>query len=162
MFRTALLTIGFSAMLTGFSQAQSPFPGGERYDGTVRIVELTGRSCPPGQEGEVFPAVFRAQLHPDSAAGEMLSLAVESLAGALFLQAEGDGTLAGRQQPASGTFILDAHRGVLPQAILNLDFRPNRIDGDVDDFTMNGTVRNYTFRGCTARIRGAFVRRGAR
>jgi hypothetical protein len=159
MIRSTVAALVVTSALVGVSQAQSIFGGGPRYDGTVKIVELIGTSCPPGQEGQVFNAVYRAKVRPRQIA-EAMSVAIPTLAGAIFLVAEGDGTFRGADQIASGTFILDAWRDGLPDNTeFNLNFDPNVIEETTPSFTFRGTVQNYFFPGCTARTRGNFVKR---
>jgi hypothetical protein len=160
MARTALIAV---VLLLGASigsaQADSLFPGGPRFDGTIKLLNLSGASCPPGQLGQVFPAVYRTKRKPTSTGSEGMSIAIPALAGALYMVPARDGTFAGTNQPVDGTFILDAWRSALPAMVFNLDFNPNTITGDTPDFTFKGTIQNYTFPGCVATVRGTFILR---
>jgi hypothetical protein len=157
--KTALLALAAAATI-GSAQAQSIFPGGPRFDGTVRIVNLTGSNCPPGVEGQTYQAAFAAKTRPTSQGDERMSIVIPSLAGAYFLRAEGgNGTFAGADQVASGHYILDAYRRSPPNSILNLDFTPNIVLESTPSFTFRGTARNFAFQGCTATVRGNFTRR---
>lgn len=136
------------------SLAASLFPGGPRYDGTIKIVSLVGASCPAGQIGQVLPAVYRAKVLPSQLA-EAISMSVP-LAGALFIGAGGDGTFKGTDQAYSGSFIMDAWRQSLPNGVVNLTFTPKTILETTTDFTFKGTISNYTFKNCVASVRGTF------
>jgi len=155
---TAILALAISAVVAGSADAQSIFPGGPRYDGTIKIIKLIGSSCPPGQEGAVFDAAYRAKMKPTQLK-EAMSVAIPAPAGAVYLTAEGDGTFRGTDQAAKGMLILDAWLQKLPNSVLNLDFEPNSITETTEEFTFKGKFKNYTFQGCTARIRGSFFKR---
>jgi hypothetical protein len=144
----------FLAGLASASMAASLFPGGPRYDGTIKIVNLTGASCPPGQIGLVLSAVYRAKVKPVQLA-EAMSISAP-LAGALFIGAEGDGTFKGANQAYSGSFIIDAWRQNLSNGVVNLTFTPATILETTTDFTFRGSISNYTFKNCTATVRGNF------
>lgn len=150
--------MAISAALVGSSEAQSPFGGGPRYDGTIRIVSAVGATCLPGQEGRTFGAVYRAKVRPRQA-DEAMSISVTDLAGAIFVTAEGDGTFRGTDQRVKGSLILDASRKPAPDSVFNLNFNPNVIVETTTEFTFRGTVTNHIFPGCTATIRGNFQRR---
>jgi hypothetical protein len=159
MARRALLAAAMLGATIGSAQADGPFSGGPRYDGTIKILALTGPTCPPGQVGQVFPATYRLKTKPTAPIGEGISLSISSASGAFYIAAEGDGTFKGVNQSASGIFILDAWHGPLPDMVLNLKFNPSTVDETVTDFTFKGTVQNYTFTGCVATVRGTFTKR---
>jgi len=159
MILQSILGLTVAIALFGSAEAQSVFPGGPRYDGLIRLVKLTGASCPAGQEDQAFNAAYRAKVRPTQLA-EAMSVAIPAPAGGIFLVAEGDGTFRGADQKASGTLILDAYRQALPKnTIFNLNFDPNVIGESTASFTFRGTVENYIFPGCTAQIRGTFDKR---
>ena len=158
MIRSAFLAMAVSAALVGPSEAQSPFGGGPRYDGTIKILNAVGPTCLPGQEGKVFGAIYRAKVRPQQI-NEAMSIGVPELAGAIFIVTEGDGTFRGTNQAASGTFILDAWRDAAADSVFNLNFEPNVITETTPAFTFRGKVQNYAFAGCTATIRGNFQKR---
>jgi hypothetical protein len=157
--KNSLLSIVFLAGLIGSAEAQSVFDPRPRFDGTVKITRLVGTSCPAGQQGETYQAAFAAKLTPGGPAGESMTVVVPTFAGAIYFKAGGDGTFAGTNQAASGTLAVDATFRKAPNAVLNLSFTPGAITGNTPQFTFVGTVRHFTFTGCTANIRGNFVRR---
>ncbi len=159
MVRSAILAFLMAAGLAGTSQGQSIFPGGPRFDGSIKIVDLAGVSCPPGQEGKIFRAAWRIKPSPNSRREEAFTIAIPTPAGGLYVAALGDGTLAGADQAAVGTLVLDAFRQGVENLIFNLRFTPGVITGDTPQFTFRGSVRNYLFPGCTAIVRGSFFRR---
>lgn len=159
MSRRVLLVLALSTAFAGSSQAAQIGGGGPRYDGTVKITKLQGASCPASQEGDIFPAIFRAE-GQFGQVPEALSIAIDQLAGGLFIVAKGGrGTLAGDNQSATGSYILDAWRSELPEATLNLNFNPNVIRAGTQSFTFRGTIKSYIFKGCTATVRGTFDKR---
>lgn len=157
-----LKNIAVSALLlTALSTAASAdslFPGGPRYDGTVKIVKLTGVSCPPGQAGQVYPAVYRAKVKPTQLP-EAIDVGGLPLAGALILAAEGDGTFKGAGQAFKGGFIIDAWHGGGVSGATNLTFTPATITDTTTSFTFKGSISNYTFKNCTATVKGNFTLR---
>jgi hypothetical protein len=154
----SFLAVAMLAAMVSPGKADSLFPGGPRFDGTIKLTDLAGSSCPPGQQGQTLPAVYRAKVKPSQLA-EAMSVAIPSLAGALYILSEGDGTFKGTDQPASGSLILDAWRQALPNMVFNLSFSPKIISDTTPDFTFKGTVQNYTFPGCVATVRGTFFQR---
>ncbi len=152
----ALSALGLAALATT-SQAASLFPGGPRYDGTIKITKLTGATCPAGQLNAVFQAVYRAKVKPTQIA-EAISMEAP-LAGALFIGAGGDGTFKGSNQAFSGSFIMDAWRQNLANGVVNWTFTPSTIVDTTTSFTFQGSISNYTFQNCEARVRGTFTLR---
>jgi hypothetical protein len=159
MLRSAFLSAVLLAGFVGSAVAQSDFDPRPRFDGTVKITRLVGASCQDGQQGQTYQAAFAAKINPTARAPETMTIVVPTLAGALYLRAEGNGTFVGANQVASGIFVFDATRGALPNAQLNLDFNPNAVTGTTPSFTFLGTVRSFLAPGCTATVRGNFTRR---
>lgn len=159
MVSKVFLGLAALAAMIGTAKADFSFPGGPRYDGTIKIVALDGPTCPPGQVGQVFPTAYRAKVTP-SQIEEAISVEIPPLRGAVFVVAVGGGgTLAGNHQQVNGTFILDAYRAALPDGEFNLRFRPATITADTTDFTFKGTYQNFLVSGCLATIRGVFTKR---
>jgi hypothetical protein len=159
MVKLALCSFVLSVAMIGFSVAQSVFPGGPRYDGTVKVVRLVGSSCPQSQTGSVFSASYRVKANANATIGEAMSIAIPAPAGSLFLLAGGDLTFAGANQAASGSFILDAWRGNLRNIVANLTFVPSALSATTPRFSFRGTLRNYLFSGCVATVQGSFTKR---
>src|SRR4051812_47839827 len=109
MIPKTFVAIAMLGTMIGTSNADSMFPGGPRFDGTIKIVALAGSSCLSDQVGQTLPAVYRAKVRP-SQISEAMSVSIASRAGALYILAEGDGTFRGTDQSASGSFFLDAWR----------------------------------------------------
>jgi hypothetical protein len=136
-------------------------PRWPRYDGKIQILELTGSPCATLSEavGDEHKAVFRAKVS-ESGLAEAMSIVVPR--GMLFVSAELDETFAGKKQVATGSFIIDAFRSSLPDAVLNLKFEPPVVNPDtVGNFKFKGSWQNYRVFGCTARVKGIFRKRSA-
>jgi hypothetical protein len=157
MTRKALLSIAIFLAMGGVSWA-TIFSGGPRYDGTVKILQLTGTSCPSGQLGQVFPAVYRAKFKPTQI-NEAMSISFSVLAGAVFIVAQGDGTFSGTDQVVDANLILNAARAAVPQGTVNFRFNPNPVTETTTHFTFSGVYKNYTFANCVAKVRGVFTKR---
>jgi len=154
--------LGCVFALAGVAEAgNSLFPGGPRYDGYIKITEVLGSSCVYKDYisyyvlGKRFKAVFRSKTKPDSPAPETMSVELP-LAGAIWLQAEGDGTLAGKNQSLIGTVIIDAYKYTPDGLISNLTFDPPAIGETTSAFTFKGTLKNYIYKDCTIKLQGDF------
>ena len=158
MFRRALLVIATSVGLGSPMQAQV-FTGGPLFDGYIHLDALRGESCVvvPEAPGKRYPAVFRAKNAPDEGPAEAISMKLSR--GALFITAVLDETFEGRRQIATGSFIFDASRAALPDAVLNLEFSRSPVGESTGRFKFEGTWRNFRERDCIANIRGVFKRR---
>jgi hypothetical protein len=158
MFRIFAASALLLSALSTASSADSLFAGGPRYDGTVKLVKLVGTSCPPGQGGQVYPAVYRAKVKPLQPV-EAINVGGLPLAGAIIIAAEGDGTFKGANQAFKSGFIIDAWHGVGSAGVTNFNFTPNTITETTTSFTFAGTISNYTFKNCTATVKGNFTLR---
>lgn len=157
MFRKWTVAVAVLSGVLGTSHAET-YPGGPRYDGTVKITALTGTTCATLSDtvGDVHIAIFRSQ----NPAGSPEAMSVFVPNGILWMIAELDGTFAGNNQVASGTLIIDAFRGVLPDAVFDLRFEPSVVDPAlVTSFKFRGKWRNYKVNGCTASVRARFNKR---
>jgi hypothetical protein len=154
--RTAILIAGLTT-LVGVAHSET-YPGGPRYDGTVVIRELSaGCSGLSDVVGDKHKAIFRSKV---SESGLAEALSIEVPHGILWIGAEFDETLAGKNQVATGTLIIDAFRSPLPDALLHLNFTPGVIDPTtVQTFKLAGKWKNYKVQGCTATIKGRFAKR---
>jgi hypothetical protein len=157
MLRPLFILSGLVALVSA-AHAAVTFPGGPRYDGTIKIVTLTGPSCPPGLVGQVFTTAYRAKFTSNQIR-EAMSLSIPTYAGGAYIEANGDGTFKGTDQEVDGTYILDAFRHVIPPGVVNLTYRPNTVTETTTEFTFRGTYVNFLVPSCTADIRGSFIKR---
>src|SRR6266404_2131214 len=119
MFRKCTFVIAALTSLAGVAHAET-YPGGPRYDGTVKIKALSsGCSSLSDAVGDLHTAIFRSK-----AGANPEAMSVNVLHGLLWIEAGFDGTLAGRNQLGTGTLIIDAFRSALPDAKFNLKFTP--------------------------------------
>lgn len=159
--RTTVCSFAALAALFGSAAAAGPldFPGGPRYDGTVKVLSFSGATCPATQLNAKLSAVYRIKANSKQIP-EAISVVISSpVEGAVILKAENDGTLAGKDQKVSGSFILDAYANKLPTSKANLKFTPASLQDAPDTFKFTGTISNYFVQGCTAKVRGNFAKR---
>jgi hypothetical protein len=122
------------------------------------LTELSGAACASlsDQVGDKFPTVFRSKV---SESGLSEAMSIQMPLGSLFISAAFDETFAGKNQVGTGSFIIDAFRSALPDAVFDLKFRPAVVTESVSSFKFKGTWKNYRVEGCTAKVRGNFVKR---
>jgi hypothetical protein len=154
MLEKSAYAIALLTMSVGTAHAA----GGPRFDGIFVIVAYNTAACSAVSDvpGVKHRTIFRA-LTSGSSLTEALQINVTR--GVLYVEAELDGTLAGRDQVVTGAYTVDAYRTSLPDAVFNLTFNPRVITETTESFTFGGTWKNYRAFNCVAAVRGAFKKR---
>ncbi len=162
-FATVTAVTAVTALIVSLSPAlaegNSLFGGGPRYDGSIKIKDVTGTQCPPTVKAQLVglssDAVYRAKVKPTQIA-EAMSVELP-LAGAAIIVAGGDGYFRGDNKPLSGNFIMDAWPSKLPKdTVANLKFRPATIVEGTESFSFKGDITNFAFKDCKVTVSGTF------